>query len=54
MAALQVATILLAMVSEKYNYMVTKLKFQQKKPIGNHRLKKKKLKKNVKYLSIHS
>ena len=44
MAALQVATILLAMVSEKYNYMVTKLKFQQKKPIGNHRLKKKEIK----------
>ena len=47
MTALQVATILLAMVSEKYNYMVTKLKFQQKKPIGNHRLKKKEIKRKM-------
>ena len=39
MATLQAATILVPMVSEKY---IWQLKFQQKLPVGNQEIKKKK------------
>ena len=50
MAMLQAATILVPMVSGKYIWW---LKFQQKLPIGNQQIKKKKKKgKNVNNLSL--